>query len=223
MAVNKVVFKTETLIDLTSDTAVASDVAEGKTFHDASGALVTGTASGGGTKYEEEDLPGGGFWAKINYIESYPEVPGASERRQMSPYLQSMSGEHCTVYVKKPSTGAWETQSWSDTNVTSYTTTSQSDEEFCFRLNLKIVPDPGYKIDPTNIPFYNEFVNGNYGSVYAGIYSGYKTDMTGNYTVWGNIIDIDDDGVGYAAVCWPLSYPVQTGNSVDVYCKAIPI
>lgn len=37
-----------TLIDLTSDTAVASDVAQGKYFHLATGERVQGTASGGG-------------------------------------------------------------------------------------------------------------------------------------------------------------------------------
>ena len=47
--VNKVVLGTDTLLDLPADTATAADVAEGKTFHLASGALATGTASGGGT------------------------------------------------------------------------------------------------------------------------------------------------------------------------------
>lgn len=48
MAVNKVVYGGATLIDLTSDTATASDVAQGKTFHLADGTQATGTASGGG-------------------------------------------------------------------------------------------------------------------------------------------------------------------------------
>lgn len=48
MAVNKVVYGGNTLIDLTSDTATASDVAQGKTFHLADGTQATGTASGGG-------------------------------------------------------------------------------------------------------------------------------------------------------------------------------
>lgn len=41
--VNKVVYGSDTLIDLTADTVTASDVASGKTFHDKSGASVTGT------------------------------------------------------------------------------------------------------------------------------------------------------------------------------------
>lgn len=43
MAVNKVEANGETLIDLTNDTAGASDVLEGKTLHLASGAVATGT------------------------------------------------------------------------------------------------------------------------------------------------------------------------------------
>lgn len=47
MAVNKVEFGDETLIDLTQDTATADDVAEGKTFHLASGIQTVGTGRGG--------------------------------------------------------------------------------------------------------------------------------------------------------------------------------
>ena len=43
MAVNKVVFGNETLIDLTADTVTAADLASGVTAHDASGAAITGT------------------------------------------------------------------------------------------------------------------------------------------------------------------------------------
>lgn len=44
---NKVVYNGTTLIDLTADTAIASDVAAGKYFHLATGERVAGTASGG--------------------------------------------------------------------------------------------------------------------------------------------------------------------------------
>ena len=43
--VNKVILGSETLIDLTADTVTAADVASGKTFHDKSGASVTGTST----------------------------------------------------------------------------------------------------------------------------------------------------------------------------------
>lgn len=45
--VNKFVFGGETVVDLTGDTATAADVAQGKTFHLASGEQAVGTASGG--------------------------------------------------------------------------------------------------------------------------------------------------------------------------------
>lgn len=40
---NKVIYGGDTLIDLTSDTVTASDLAYGKTAHDKSGAVITGT------------------------------------------------------------------------------------------------------------------------------------------------------------------------------------
>lgn len=43
--INKVIFGGDTLIDLTGDTATASDVLTGKKFHDKSGASVTGTCA----------------------------------------------------------------------------------------------------------------------------------------------------------------------------------
>lgn len=43
--VNKVVFGTETLIDLTGDTVTAADILSGKKAHDKSGAQITGTCT----------------------------------------------------------------------------------------------------------------------------------------------------------------------------------
>lgn len=43
MAINKVIFGSDTLIDLTSDTITAADLAQGVTAHDKSGAIITGT------------------------------------------------------------------------------------------------------------------------------------------------------------------------------------
>lgn len=47
MAINKVVYGNDTLIDLTSDTVTADKVLDGYTFHDASGTQRTGTGGGG--------------------------------------------------------------------------------------------------------------------------------------------------------------------------------
>lgn len=41
--INKVIYGGNTLIDLTSDTITASDIINGKTAHDKSGAIITGT------------------------------------------------------------------------------------------------------------------------------------------------------------------------------------
>lgn len=53
MAINKVVYGNETLIDLTPTTAEAEDVIEGKVFMNKSGVLTTGTSTGGSKNYEE--------------------------------------------------------------------------------------------------------------------------------------------------------------------------
>lgn len=45
MAINKVVFGNQTLIDLTADTITAADLQSGVTAHDASGASITGTST----------------------------------------------------------------------------------------------------------------------------------------------------------------------------------
>lgn len=47
MAINKVVYGNDTLIDLTNDTVEASNLLEGETAHDRSGTPVTGTAKQG--------------------------------------------------------------------------------------------------------------------------------------------------------------------------------
>lgn len=43
MAINKVIFGGDTLIDLTADTITAADLASGVTAHDKSGVVITGT------------------------------------------------------------------------------------------------------------------------------------------------------------------------------------
>lgn len=43
--VNKVIYGGQTLIDLTGDTITAADLASGKTAHDKSGAVITGTST----------------------------------------------------------------------------------------------------------------------------------------------------------------------------------
>lgn len=49
MAVNKVVINDKTVLDLTGDTVTPSDLVEGVTAHDATGAKVTGTTNYAGS------------------------------------------------------------------------------------------------------------------------------------------------------------------------------
>lgn len=72
MGINKVQYGNTTLIDLTNDTVTADKLMQGYTAHDRSGAIITGTATGGGSVTQDQDgfivLPpdggggGGGTW-----------------------------------------------------------------------------------------------------------------------------------------------------------------
>lgn len=57
MAVNKVIYDGETLIDLTSDTVASDSLAKGTTAHDKTGAKIVGTL-GFATIYTGSAAPG---------------------------------------------------------------------------------------------------------------------------------------------------------------------
>lgn len=75
--VNKVEANGQTLIDLTADTAVASDVAQGKYFHLASGERVQGTSQGGGGSSAHMDDPIRFFDYEGTLVASYKTVPAS--------------------------------------------------------------------------------------------------------------------------------------------------
>lgn len=58
MGINKIVYGNNTLIDLTSDTVAADKLLQGYTAHDRTGALITGTATGGGGGSVTQDQDG---------------------------------------------------------------------------------------------------------------------------------------------------------------------
>ena len=58
--INKVVLGSETLLDLTADTVTPGTLMLGYTAHDASGAAIVGTATGGGI--DGDDLAYGGAY-----------------------------------------------------------------------------------------------------------------------------------------------------------------
>ena len=53
MNANKIILNNEILIDLTQDTAIEEDVAEGKTFHKADGSIGVGNAKVGGEDLDD--------------------------------------------------------------------------------------------------------------------------------------------------------------------------
>ena len=58
MAINKVIYGNDTLIDLTADTITPSDLASGVTAHDASGAIITGISTKDSDTSEDTALVG---------------------------------------------------------------------------------------------------------------------------------------------------------------------
>ena len=75
MAVSKVAYDGHTLIDLTQDTAVESDVASGKWFHKADGTRVQGTATGGITPTGTINITTNGTHNVTTYASASVNVP----------------------------------------------------------------------------------------------------------------------------------------------------
>lgn len=81
--VNKVVLGNETLIDLTPVTVTADKLASGYTALDASGALITGTASGGSMVIRDESDSHGGT---IRHISAATVIEGTIEITENGTY-----------------------------------------------------------------------------------------------------------------------------------------
>ena len=89
MAINKVVYGNQTLMDLTSDTVTEQDVAQGKTFHDASGMLRTGSGGGGTASSVTYDNTSSGLTA-TNVQDAIDEVVDTKANQSLiAPVLTS--------------------------------------------------------------------------------------------------------------------------------------
>lgn len=112
MAVNKVIYGSEVLIDLTDDTVNASSLKQGYTAHDCHGNLITGThvesggSSGAGLPdtIEAGDTP---IWSLIKYIKTRSDTTSSSK-------LDTGS-----VHFKAPKAGTYRFKIIGWTNATS--------------------------------------------------------------------------------------------------------
>lgn len=74
MPINKVVYGSNVLIDISDTTAVASDVAAGKYFYALDGTKTLGTASGGGSVTVTDEVNATGITCVIESDGSSPEI-----------------------------------------------------------------------------------------------------------------------------------------------------
>ena len=78
--INKVIYGNDTLIDLTGDTITASDLASGKTAHDRSGAIITGTNTNDADTSDADALAGEILATKTAYVNG-SKVTGSMPNR----------------------------------------------------------------------------------------------------------------------------------------------
>lgn len=109
MAVNKVIYGTTVLVDLTEDTVTADKLLQGYTAHDKSGALITGTASATGGVIQDQDgylvldddTPSGGGGGATNCVcgtFTTSSTTGAAQTITI-PYTGSGFPMVCIIYL----------------------------------------------------------------------------------------------------------------------------
>lgn len=276
---SKVSYEDKTLIDLTKDTATATYVMSGKTFHDKSGAPTTGTmpnrASGsatistkaqevnlqygyydgsgrvsiasaeqakiiagnikkdisilgvtgtyeGGGSYEEETLPTGGTWAKIDCggspepsPEPEPDPIPTSDRWTWSPYIKQPTNI-TNVQIYDYANSRWTSPAAWEQNLNGYMKSS-GDESYVLHIRFK--PASGYTID-TSIPAsYSEYIGGQVGSLLIYDTNVSHGGMPADFAWWTLYKDPSDysDGWWHVKACTKSSG--QYGNRFDVLLR----
>lgn len=86
--VNKVVYGTTVLVDLTEDTVTADTLMQGYTAHDKSGALITGTATGGG---------GGDSYTRTVVVPQQTVTPDSNRQFNFTYSSSFVDGEYYVV------------------------------------------------------------------------------------------------------------------------------
>ncbi len=96
MAVSKVLYGTQTLVDLTGDTVTPQTLAMGITAHGKDGSLLVGTLETGGGR---EDLPRFILWGSYQaYIGNYEDGTQAPFSRPADAWVRAAMAGGCYVY-----------------------------------------------------------------------------------------------------------------------------
>ena len=113
MAINKVIYDGNTLVDLTNDTVTPSTLAQGVTAHDASGASITGTMVASATTLADLGITASA--TELNYVD------GVTSNIQTQLNNRSLSG---TSTANGAATVLWSgsatTASFTVNNITDY-------------------------------------------------------------------------------------------------------
>lgn len=182
---------------------------------------VTGTHEGGGT-YEEETLPSGGTWAKIDCggspepgPEPEPEPIPTSDRWTWNPYIQQPTNI-TNVQIYDYSNSRWTNPSAWNQNLNGYMKSS-GDESYVLHIRFK--PASGYTIDTTVPASYSEYIGGRVGSVLIYDKNTPHGGMKADFAWWTLYKDSSDYTEGYWHVKACTKNSGQYGNEFDVLLR----